>query len=49
MLILKEIGVTYLGTAYQITDKYGFYAGNEKYMMSLNKSLMQEEKLWKMV
>ena len=29
MLILKEIGVTYLGTAYQITDKYGFYAGNE--------------------
>ena len=25
----EEIGVTYLGTAYQITDKYGFYAGNE--------------------
>ena len=21
----EEIGVTYLGTAYQITDKYGFY------------------------
>lgn len=25
----EEIGVTYLGTAHQITDKYGFYAGNE--------------------
>lgn len=25
----KDIGITYLGTAHQITDKYGFYAGNE--------------------
>ncbi|WP_145422170.1 L-aspartate--L-methionine ligase LdmS [Staphylococcus hominis] len=25
----KEIGISYLGTAHQITDKYGLYAGNE--------------------
>lgn len=44
----KDIGITYLGTAHQITDKYGFYAGNEnvhdvpKNVIDAGKEIMEQ-------